>query len=50
MKKYIAPELQVIETEVFHMVAESLNINSTTIDGNNALSKEGESTGWEIWK
>ena len=50
MKKYIAPELQVIETEVCHMVAESFRINSTTVDGNNALSKEGESTGWEIWK
>lgn len=50
MKKYIAPELQVIETEVCHMVAESLNINSTTIDGSNALTKENGVDNWDIWK
>lgn len=49
MKKYIAPALQVNETEVCHMLAESLPVvNDQTVDGSNALSKENDT--WEIWE
>ena len=47
MKSYIAPALQVNETEVCHMLAESLAIKDTTVDGGDALTKEDNS--WDIW-
>lgn len=48
MKKYIAPAMQVDETEVCHILAESLPISSTTVDGSQALTKEDD--GWDIWE
>ena len=47
MKKYIAPAMQTEEAQVFSMLAESLNISDTTVDGSNALTKED--TSWDIW-
>ena len=47
MKKYIAPAMQTEEAQVVSMLAESLNISNTTVDGSNALTKED--TSWDIW-
>ena len=47
MKKYNAPAMQVEEAQAAQMLAESLAINSTTVDGSNALTKENED--WDIW-
>lgn len=47
MKKYIAPAMQTEEAQVVSMLAESLNISDTTVDGSNALTKE--ETSWDIW-
>ena len=48
MKKYACPAMQVNETQVAQMLAESLAINSdTTVDGGQALTKEDNS--WDIW-
>jgi hypothetical protein len=47
MKKYIAPAMQTEEAQVVSMLAESLNISDTTVDGSNALTKED--TSWDIW-
>lgn len=46
MKKYVVPALQVNETEVSHMLAESLAIKDTSVDGGDALTKEDA---WDIW-
>jgi hypothetical protein len=47
MKKYIAHAMQTEEAQVVSMLAESLNISDTTVDGSNALTKED--TSWDIW-
>ena len=47
MKQYISPALQVNETEVCHMLAESLVTKETPVDDSPALSKEDNS--WDIW-
>ena len=47
MKKYIAPAMRTEEAQVVSMLAESLNISDTTVDGSNALTKED--TSWDIW-
>ena len=47
MKKYIAPAMQTEEAQVVSMLAESLNISDTTVDGSNALTKED--TSWDMW-
>ena len=47
MKKYIAPAMQTEEAQVVSMLAESLNISDTPVDGSNALTKED--TSWDIW-
>ena len=47
MKKYIIPAIEINEAQVTNMLAESLAINSTTVDGSNALTKEDDT--WEIW-
>lgn len=46
-KEYMTPALQVNETEVCSMLAESLPINDTEVDGSAALSKDTED--WNIW-
>jgi len=46
-KTYLIPALRVEEAEIVNMLAESLVIdNSTTVDGDKALTKESS---WEIW-
>ncbi len=45
--KYIAPAMQIEEAQVVSMLAESLIISETTVDGSNALTKEDNS--WDIW-
>ena len=47
MKKYMQPALRVESAQVANMLAESLVIdNTTTVDGSQALTKEGN---WNIW-
>ena len=47
-KKYVAPAMQVEESQAAQMLAESLIISSDkTVDGSAALAKED--TGWDIW-
>ena len=47
MKKYFAPSIKIEEAQAVSMLAESLAINSeTTVDGNQALTKENS---WNIW-
>ncbi len=45
--KYIAPAMQTEEAQVIKMLAESLIISNTTVDGSKALTKEDNS--WDIW-
>ncbi|MBR3432377.1 MAG: hypothetical protein IKH05_02385 [Bacteroidaceae bacterium] len=47
MKRYFKPALRVELAQVANMLAESLVIdNTTTVDGSQALTKEGN---WNIW-
>lgn len=47
MKTYITPMAEVHSAQVGQMLAESLPIGTTTVDGKDALSKENDS--WDIW-
>ncbi|MBO5888245.1 MAG: hypothetical protein J6Q60_09565 [Bacteroidaceae bacterium] len=48
MKKvYLTPALAVSEAQAAQMLAESLIISDTTVDGSQALTKEDNS--WDIW-
>lgn len=47
MKKYICPAIEINEAQTTNMLAESLIISDTTVDGENALTKEDNS--WQIW-
>ncbi|MCH5168757.1 MAG: hypothetical protein J1F27_03875 [Prevotellaceae bacterium] len=47
MKKYICPAIEINEAQMTNMLAESLIISDTTVDGENALTKEDDS--WQIW-
>ena len=46
MKKYICPAIEINEAQVTNMLAESLKISDTTVDGSQALTKEDN---WSIW-
>lgn len=46
-KTYLMPAMQVEEAQAAQMLAESLKISNTTVDGSQALSKED--TSWDIW-
>ena len=46
MKKYICPAIEINEAQVTNMLAESLKISDTTVDGSQALTKEDS---WSIW-
>ena len=46
-KMYISPALSIEEAQAAQMLAESLTISDTTVDGSNALTKED--TSWDIW-
>lgn len=47
MKIYIIPAIQIDEALAAQMLAESLEISDTPVDGANALTKEDNS--WNIW-
>lgn len=48
MKKvYLTPTLAISEAQAAQMLAESLIISDTTVDGSQALTKEDNS--WDIW-
>ena len=47
MKKYYAPAMQVEEAQAAQMLAESLKLSDTTVDGSQALTKEDDD--WDIW-
>ena len=44
--KYIKPALRVELAQAAQMLAESLPISDTTVDGSNALTKEND---WDLW-
>lgn len=46
-KNYLSPAIEVNDTLVCKMLAESLSISDTTVDGGEALSKENND--WDIW-
>ncbi|MBR1498810.1 MAG: hypothetical protein IJ615_04170 [Bacteroidaceae bacterium] len=46
-KRYLNPAMQVEEAQATQMLAESLIISNTTVDGGQALTKEDGS--WSIW-
>jgi hypothetical protein len=46
-KMYISPALSIEEAQAAQMLAESLKLSDTTVDGSQALTKEDED--WEIW-
>ena len=45
--KYIKPLMQIEEAQATQMLAESLLISDTPVDGGSALTKEDVS--WSIW-
>ena len=45
--KYIKPSIEINEAQAAQMLAESLIISDTTVDGSKALAKEDNS--WDIW-
>lgn len=45
--KYIKPSIEISEAQAAQMLAESLIISDTTVDGSKALVKEDNS--WDIW-
>jgi len=45
--KYVKPITETHEAQAAQMLAESLSISDTSVDGSQALSKEDNS--WEIW-
>ncbi len=47
MRKYISPAIVLNEAQVTSMLAESLKISDTTVDGSQALTKEEDN--WAIW-
>ncbi|MBR1499573.1 MAG: hypothetical protein IJ615_08125 [Bacteroidaceae bacterium] len=46
-RNYICPSACIEEAQATQMLAESLIISDTTVDGGQALTKED--TGWDIW-
>ncbi len=45
--KYIKPIIKISEAEAAQMLAESLTISDSTVDGSQALTKENND--WNIW-
>ena len=45
--KYVKPSLKIEEAQAAQMLAESLTISDTTVDGSQALTKEDND--WDIW-
>ena len=47
-KTYIIPAMQAEEAQAAQMLAESLSISNSTVDGSQALTKEDDA--WDIWE
>ena len=45
--KYAKPSIEISEAQAAQMLAESLSISDTTVDGSQALAKENDA--WDIW-
>ena len=45
--RYIAPSMKIEEAQQVQMLAESLRLSDTTVDGSQALTKEDDD--WDIW-
>lgn len=45
--KYIKPTIEINEAQAVQMLAESLPIDETPVDGGNALTKDSN---WDIWE
>ena len=45
--RYIKPSIKIEEAQAFQMLAESLSISETPVNGSEALTKEDNS--WDIW-
>mgnify|MGYP003475804785 CR=1 FL=1 len=45
--KYAKPSIEISEARAAQMLAESLSITDTTVDGSQALAKENDA--WDIW-
>ena len=45
--KYIEPTIRIHQAQASEMLAESLNISDSTVDGSQALTNEN--TDWDIW-
>jgi hypothetical protein len=45
-KMYISPAFSIEEAHAAQMLAESLKLSNTSVDGSQALTKENE---WDIW-
>lgn len=45
--KYAQPSIEISEAQAAQMLAESLSISDTTVDGSQALAKENDA--WDIW-
>ncbi len=46
--RYIKPIIKISEAEAAQMLAESLTISDSTVDGSQALTKENND--WNIWE
>lgn len=46
-KTYIAPEMKVVEIQTAGMLAQSFNLNSSTVEGSSALSRESDGSFWD---
>lgn len=45
--QYTKPSIEISEAQTAQMLAESLSISDTTVDGSQALAKENDA--WDIW-
>ena len=45
--QYTKPSMEISEAQAAQMLAESLSISDTTVDGSQALAKENDA--WDIW-
>ena len=46
-KTYIAPGMVIVKVQTAGMLAQSFNLNSDTVSGNSALSRESGSSFWD---
>lgn len=46
-KTYIAPGMEIVNVQTDAMLAGSMDLNSTTVSGSSALSRESGSSFWD---